>query len=268
MIHKYTTDGKKVVVVGKLNATETIVQEIFVKQDGSEIPSGEQFVTKSLHDEPVVTWQEKRNKEIKASIARWEAQLEETSNRVRNEQAKAAARIKALSVFATAATRESFAMLEAFASGRIKYVVADRQYGNCRILLFTEELVVRADYGRFEDDLRLLSLFGRADGSFVWRIHRYSDGSGCGEKDILPAADLEEARAIAQRVFNKKVDQWRAGKIDYAPQPTSYLDIDGKPMQSLVVPEDVIAYHAKQKADAKAELIAKLKADLAKAEKE
>lgn len=48
---KYTDDGKKVLVVGKLNAQQTIVQEIFVSA-GQEIPSGENFVVKSLHDAP------------------------------------------------------------------------------------------------------------------------------------------------------------------------------------------------------------------------
>ncbi len=39
---KYTTDGKKVVVLGNLNSQEKIVQEVFVV-DGSEIPSGEDY---------------------------------------------------------------------------------------------------------------------------------------------------------------------------------------------------------------------------------
>ena len=57
-IIKYTTDGKKVVVIGDLNQTEKIVQEIFVTEDGAEIPSGERFVVKSLLDEPAKSWQE------------------------------------------------------------------------------------------------------------------------------------------------------------------------------------------------------------------
>lgn len=44
---KYTTCGKKVVVIGDLNQTEKIVQEIFVTNDGAEIPSGERFVVKA-----------------------------------------------------------------------------------------------------------------------------------------------------------------------------------------------------------------------------
>jgi len=38
MSHKFTTDGKKVVVIGALNTKETIVQEVFVI-DGTEFPA-------------------------------------------------------------------------------------------------------------------------------------------------------------------------------------------------------------------------------------
>ena len=55
--YKYTTDGKKVIVVGNLNSQEKIVQEIFIV-NGNEIPSGENFVAKSLHDAPAVSWKE------------------------------------------------------------------------------------------------------------------------------------------------------------------------------------------------------------------
>lgn len=57
---KYTTDGRKVVIIGDLNQTEKIVQEIFVTEDGAEIPSGERFVVKSLLDTPAKSWKEKR----------------------------------------------------------------------------------------------------------------------------------------------------------------------------------------------------------------
>lgn len=56
MTNKFLSDGKKVSVIGKLNNEEWIVQEIFVTESGDEIPSGERFVTKHLHDEPVESW--------------------------------------------------------------------------------------------------------------------------------------------------------------------------------------------------------------------
>ena len=51
-MHKYMSDGRKVVVIGQLNTVESIVQEIFVTEQGDEIPSGERFTTKDLHDTP------------------------------------------------------------------------------------------------------------------------------------------------------------------------------------------------------------------------
>lgn len=61
---KYTTDGKKVKVLGNLNSQEKIVQEIFIVNE-SEIPSGEHFVVKTLHDAPAVSWKEKNLKRVK-----------------------------------------------------------------------------------------------------------------------------------------------------------------------------------------------------------
>jgi hypothetical protein len=65
---KYLSDGRKVVVVGKLNSQETIVQEIFCNKEGSEIPSGENFVVKSLHDSPVESWKNKEEKKLEKRI--------------------------------------------------------------------------------------------------------------------------------------------------------------------------------------------------------
>ena len=46
---KYTKDGKKVAILGKLNDTTWIVQEIFIL-NGQELPCGENFTTKTLLD--------------------------------------------------------------------------------------------------------------------------------------------------------------------------------------------------------------------------
>jgi len=59
---KYTASGNKVIVVGKLNNQETIVQKIFVSE-GNEIPAGENFIVKTLLDAPAETWKEKKMKE-------------------------------------------------------------------------------------------------------------------------------------------------------------------------------------------------------------
>ena len=84
---KYTTDGKKVVVIGDLNQSEKIVQEIFVTEDGCEIPSGERFVVKSLLDSPSVSWKEKSLKDLEIKYESqkkyWDAQINQLNDEKR-----------------------------------------------------------------------------------------------------------------------------------------------------------------------------------------
>lgn len=81
---KYTTDGKKVVVVGELNQTETIVQEIFVTENGDEIPQGERFVVKSLLDQPSESWKEKKLRELAETFvsesSKWDHKIKQLNS--------------------------------------------------------------------------------------------------------------------------------------------------------------------------------------------
>lgn len=65
---KFLSDGRKVVVCGKINQTEYIVQEVFVTKDGSEIPSGENFTAKSLHDMPVESYAVRESRRLEDII--------------------------------------------------------------------------------------------------------------------------------------------------------------------------------------------------------
>ncbi len=65
---KFLTDGRKVAVLGKLNNAEYIVQEIFVTPAGEEIPSGENFTAKSLHDAPIESYHKKEEARQKAYV--------------------------------------------------------------------------------------------------------------------------------------------------------------------------------------------------------
>jgi len=62
--YKYLSDGRKVVIIGQLNNIESIVQEIFITESGDEVPSGERFTTKNLHDEPVESYKSKQEKKM------------------------------------------------------------------------------------------------------------------------------------------------------------------------------------------------------------
>jgi hypothetical protein len=196
---KFTNDGKKVVVVGKLNAQETIVQEVFVTEKGAELPSGENFVVKSLHDEPVITYKDKREKDLEIRLKSLEKQLSEEEGKIQSYERLVLEPLKEKAKCLKSMMgdkAEAYQQLINFITGNIKYVVF-KKYGMPEIKTYEEflKLLDTTDsYYNTErfDGLRLVSLFGRSEGKVDYKINRYGDGSGSSE-EIYPANDYQEA---------------------------------------------------------------------------
>lgn len=184
---KYTTDGKKVVVIGNLNSVEKIVQEIFVI-DGSEIPSGEHFVVKSLHDAPAVSWKERNLAELEARYKKESAEYERDIDRIRkdyrNKSNEFRAKFKYIASAIKNADESSFNTLCDFICGNIKYIVISQ---------YTPELVSFADFNQMYDgNLRLMSIFGKDDGTFTYAVGDYHDYSGS-NKMFIPFKNYDDA---------------------------------------------------------------------------
>lgn len=204
---KYTSDGKKVKVVGKLNAQETIVQEIFIS-DGNEIPSGENFVVKSLHDAPAISWKEKslkdledrynsESKDYQKKLEALRRDFDQKSTALHQHLIHAGAQLKRIS-------EETFDVLLKFLTGQIKWVVIHDYYGVKIETYDNVEHDKTGNYGRCEKELRLLSIFGKDDGTLTYKINRYSDGSGSNDQHIVPFSDLESAKQYCQKYIDEK----------------------------------------------------------------
>lgn len=256
--HKYTTDGRKVLVVGKLNNQETIVQEIFVAANGAEIPSGENFVVKSLHDEPVKSWQEMRIAEIEEAFHRLSKQLDEHATCVNKANRLAQEKAKALTAFASNAASDQLKTLEAFVAGEITHIVAGHEYGAPRIREFSAELAGQSDCDR--SNIKLLSLFGRTDGNMEWRLHQYSDHSGSATT-VIPANGYADAVAIVQGMYDARVEAWRGGKQNNPPDSEWATNVP-----ELVEAEDVLRDRAERAEKSRIDEVAKLKKRLAELE--
>ncbi|MDV3568174.1 hypothetical protein CMU71_14875 [Elizabethkingia anophelis] len=206
---KFTTDGRKVVVIGNLNSQEKIVQEIFIV-NGNEIPSGENFVVKSLHDAPAISWQEKRLKTLEATYEKdkkyWEDSIKKLNNEKRLAYDSLSSRVKWLRNVAKEPRDKEFKKIinhiADFLSGSEKWVLV-RYYSEWHLEKFNEDgcnsLLDRYDgmgCKRF-DHMRLLSLFGKSDGSLMFRINDYSDGSGS-DRDVVFFKSKEEALKFIQ----------------------------------------------------------------------
>jgi len=233
---KYTSEGKKVVVIGVLNSTDTIVQEIFVTNDGAEIPSGEQFIVKSLHDELVETWQSKNEKKLEGIRKQQEREWEIRKKELSKARQIAAATIKSLKRLASKAAQEQLDTLEAFVAGEITHVLHIGYY-NCTINNF-DDTNGAADSEYRIDDIRILSLFGKSDGTFNWMRSRYSSESSS-STTIIPARGLDNAVRIAQEYLDRDLEAWRSGDRKVPPEPDW---VRGEGADRIVVHKDIIEF--------------------------
>lgn len=207
---KYTTDGKKVAIVGKLNNVDWIVQEIYVSGE-LELPAGEHFLCSNLLDAPAISWKQKAEYELenrcvnlKLSVKTIEDQIE-VLNRTRRIST-------VLNKVISAHGEADIAQLETlfdFIGNRITHVVTDR-YGTIRIEEFSK--FCEATEGSRHDGLRLVSLFGcnssgkRHDTdklSLSWRINRYRDDSG-DWVNIFPCKSLNAAIATVDSLIKDR----------------------------------------------------------------
>lgn len=190
-MHKYMSDGRKVVVIGQLNTVESIVQEIFVTEQGDEIPSGERFTTKDLHDTPVISYKKKEEIKLEETIAKLKQSKDILYNEIEKmkEQRKVnAALLKASDshIKTMFNDEQTFDLFADVVAGNIEYATQDCNFDYlCDIVPFEEAISrTRNDYynvGHFEE-IKLLSLFGCADGDLCYRLYDYRDDSGTRRK--------------------------------------------------------------------------------------
>lgn len=216
---KYTTDGKKVIVVGDLNQTDKIVQEIFITESGDEIPQGERFVVKNLMDEPAVSWQEKRlaDLEIKyiKDVSEWRGKIESLQREKQMAYDSLSAKVKWLRGVAKEPRDESFKkvinLLADFLSDTTKWI-AVTIYSEWHVVEFNDESVsdllnryegLRYGSEKRFDSMRLLSLYGKTGGDLTFKINEYSDGSGS-DREVSFFKTKEEALSFVQRNIEDK----------------------------------------------------------------
>ena len=189
---KYTTDGKKVVVLDKLNNTDFIVKEVFVSESGKEFEGGEKFVCKSLLDEPAKSWKEKKLEELESRYEReceyWDRKTNDLIKRRNLAYQSLSTRVKWINNVAKEPHPESLKnvirTLSLFLTNKDIWVFyAD--YNNWYLEKYDMDGESRihdqidGDYTRVRiESMRLVSIFGRSDGTFKYKINEYCDGSG------------------------------------------------------------------------------------------
>ena len=175
---KYLPNGKKVAVIGMLNNVEHIVQEIFVTEDGSEIPSGEKFTTKNLLDEPAISYQKKEEKRAIENRDALKKEAEELSNQIRKLKSERKAHSELV--------RSNLNLIENLPdldwefmsdvlTGNIKWALEISSWRGLEPRKFDDVIYYFDGF----HGIRMLQVFGttRRRG-FDFRLSRYPDGTG------------------------------------------------------------------------------------------
>lgn len=195
---KYTNDGKKVIIVGKLNTQDTIVQEIFIV-NGNEIPSGENFVVTSLHDAPAVSWKENRLKSIEDSFentkAEYERKLKQLTDSFNERKELISTHLEYAGKVLKNLNPECFDNLVSFLRGEINYFVVEEY--SCPVIKSFKDVVLykESDWGRIRwEGFKMITFFGKDDGKMDLRVNQYRDVSGSNGSVVHPFKTIEEAK--------------------------------------------------------------------------
>ena len=144
-------------------------------------------------------------REVNVEVAEAQARLDALAEQ------EAAARDRIAQLEMTARERhaelvkwDGFSLLEDFIAGRITHVVYV-EYRGAEIKTLEDGLAYRDDRGR-KEGLRLLTLFGKSNGSLTWELNCYHDGSGNNTR-LYPANSYEKAVEIARGLFDADMQE-------------------------------------------------------------
>lgn len=206
---KYLSDGRKVVVLGKLNSTEYIVQEIFVTQQGQEIPSGDNFTAKNLHDAPVESFHSRELAKQQSRIENLQEQLKNINSRIKDAQDELSAKkdMLANSPELQSIAGEKSRILAMFMTGTVKYLVFAGYHLRPPVAMSDHIKFNELSYGRTRyHSLKLCSVLGNSNGDIEYRIHQYLDGSGSSE-EVYPFENFEEAVEKIRCLASEKIEK-------------------------------------------------------------
>lgn len=188
MNRKYLENGQEVELIQKVK-NGFLVGYIYSVGDGNEEMGEDQFVARQLFDKPPV-------KKYNAEIAKLQSQVEalkKQKEEIGREIIETGKIIERLGN-----KNKVLRQLEDFINGNVKWVIID---GWRPSLDNIEKL-------KYQDKIRLISLYGRSNGDIGWRINSYSDVSG-NEYDCFLFTDYEIARTELKKILlNKNINEY------------------------------------------------------------
>jgi hypothetical protein len=152
-----------------------------------------------IFKEPPVALYDQKIAEMQGMLDDLSAQYDDMTNKVRHGERDIAARLLRIKAL------EPLKNIEAFIEGRLNYfVVKDCKSGEHISVVTKDEAII--GYGRYDGELKLLSLFGKSKGNLSWKLNNYFDGSG-GNTEVWPFASHDDAIAHAKGMLIEAADK-------------------------------------------------------------
>lgn len=236
---KYLSDGRKVSVIGKINKTEYIVQEVFITKNGDEIPSGENFTAKSLHDAPVLSWKEKEVEKVEARYEKASSEIKNIEKELKVMKGQRQGHVDILNQNEKLMSLLDSCNIDNLADilmGNIKYVVEPCSW-SFKVQAFEDGLFAWDNYynDRRYEGLKMVSLFAlksspyHSDRRCKIEVSQYTDGSGGGKAFMFFKGDKELSEYLNTFVEDKHKEGELTSAIiseasKYITVPKGYID--------------------------------------------
>ena len=253
---KFTKDGKKVSVVGKINSTQFICQEIYVDDQGNELPLGEKFTESNLLDAPIESWKEQNLRKLEDRYqkdkAEYERNIKLLRTKTRNQVSLWRDWVRQVDSTFSKFNIDIELKLKELLDPDYGYVVVGLgRYYSTKILKKEDWMTTSTGY---EGKVKLFSLFGNSNGDVMWRYNTYTDTSGSWN-DVLFFKTREEAIQCLQTNLNG-MDQLGDSSIKIAKE------------YNLEIPKDLLKTYVENKTKSSYKLIEDKKAQIKKAKQE
>jgi hypothetical protein len=146
-----------------------VVMPVYDGGDNEPPYTGEPFVIRKVYAEP--------------PVAKWNKEVEDLVNRANDKRTELLDLTKQFTEFQKSEKDRlnrlkrhgQLALLDDYLAGKITYMVVHPDYGQISVMTVAEAL---KDEGKYEKNMKLLTLYGSSKGDLQFHIERYSDGSG------------------------------------------------------------------------------------------
>lgn len=206
----YLTDGTAVTYVTNLPSGHVVTFEVFTGEGDEYGPDcGETaMVVAEVFAEPPVAKKHEEIGRLEARIAELKEKVKSVCDEIAAEERSARERRASLAKW------DGLQTLEDFIAGRITHLVIFKDYCAFTLTTLEEGIQHYDDYDHYrkqrrKDGLKLLTLFGKSDGSMSWQLNEYRDGSGTNEQ-VWPFSSHENAVSKCRELWDAEMQRIRA----------------------------------------------------------